>query len=179
VRNLATVALQSAAAACGCDIPTVVANIAATLMGMSGDDMTKGVACAVVKSEPERRYTLGVAYFANKPDVGVAADGFRDFAGTVAVEQAAWDFMRKGAQVGLWHDKGTEGHGTVVESYIYRGPDWSMGDTVVKAGDWLLGTVWDEETFPLVKAGLINGYSPQGSGKRRTPSAEALAQLRS
>lgn len=138
------------------------------------------VACEVVKASAERRYTLGVAYPANRPDVGRAADGFRDFAGPDVLEDAAWSFMRKGAAIGLHHADGTEGHGQVVESYVYRGPDWPQPNGyVVKAGDWLLGVVWDAETWPLVKSGHIQGFSPQGAARRRTPSAEALAQLRS
>lgn len=142
--------------------------------------MGKVLGCAVVKSTPERRYTLGVAYPANRADVGVAADGFRDFAGPEALEAAAWSYLRKGGSVGLHHADGTEGHGTVVESYLYRGPDWPQENGyVVKAGDWLLGVVWDEETWPLVKSGAIRGFSPQGAAKRRTPTPEALAALRS
>lgn len=145
----------------------------------STDDAEKSVAVEVFKSEPERRYTLGLAYGANLPDVGKAADGYRDFAGVTALEDAAWSFLRKGAQVGLDHADGTEGHGTVVESYIYRGPDWPQENGyVVKAGDWLVGTVWDEPTWAGIKDGRWNGYSPQGSARRRTPAPEALAQLR-
>ena len=137
------------------------------------------VGVEVLKSEPERRYTLGLAYGANLPDVGKAQDGYRDFAGPKALEDAAWSFLRKGASVGLHHQDGTEGHGTVVESYIWRGPDWPQPNGyVVKAGDWLVGTVWDEPTWDLIKSGELNGYSPQGSAKRREPSPEALANLR-
>jgi len=136
------------------------------------------VGCEVVKAAEEQRYTLGVAYGSNLPDVGVAADGFRDFAGPDAVEQAAWSFLRKGASVGLHHKDGTEGHGHVVESYVYRGPDWPQPNgTVVKAGWWLIGVVWDQETWPLVKSGLIGGFSPQGQAHRRRPSPEALGAL--
>lgn len=135
--------------------------------------------CQVIKASSERRYTLGLAYGANLPDAGVALDGFRDFAGPDAVEQAAWSFLRKGARVGLHHQDDTEGHGTVVESYVYRGPDWEQpGGYVVKSGDWLLGVVWDEPTWDLIKSGRITGFSPQGAARRRQPSPQALADLR-
>jgi len=137
------------------------------------------VACQVVKTSEERRYTLGLAYGANLPDVGKAADGFQDFVGPEALEQAAWSYLRKGGGVGLGHAEGTEGHGTVVESYLYRGPDWNVGGQVIKAGDWLIGCVWDEETWPLIKSGALTGFSPQGRARRRAPSPEALAALRS
>lgn len=149
------------------------------MMGKSAEDEIV-VACEVVKSSSERRYTLGVAYPANRADQGVAADGFRDFAGPEVLEEAAWKFMRNGASIGLHHQDGTEGHGHVVESYIYRGPDWPQDNGyVVKAGDWLVGTVWDEPTWHAIKSGQLRGYSPQGSAKRRDPSPEALAALRS
>lgn len=143
-----------------------------------------GVAGTTVKSEDERRYTLTVAYPANKADASVAADGYRDFAGPRAVEDACWDYTLKSRSVGLWHDAGTDGAGEVVESYIYRGPDWEIeaadGSTqVVKAGDWLLGIRWSEKTWPLVKQRLIGGVSMQGSATRRVPSAEAVESLRS
>lgn len=143
-----------------------------------------GVAGAVLKTEDERRYTLTVAYPANKADASVAADGYRDFAGPQAVEDACWAYTTKSRQVGLWHADGTDGAGDVVESYIYRGPDWEIeaadGSTqVVKAGDWLLGIRWSEQTWPLVKQGLIGGVSMQGTASRRVPSAEAVEQLRS
>jgi hypothetical protein len=143
----------------------------------------QGVAARVIKSQPERRFTLHVAYPANKPDAGVAADGFRDFAGAQAVEDAAWSYMLKSRSVGLWHQQGTDGSGNVVESYVYRGPDWTLtaadGTTqVIKAGDWLLGIQWTPESWDLVKSGRIQGVSMQGSAVRRKPSLEALAALR-
>lgn len=145
------------------------------------DDAMKGegVATAMVKSEPEQRYTLGLAYGANLPDVGKAADGFRDFVGEPALRDAAWSYMRKGARVGLHHQDGTDGHGTVVESYLWPADDWTAPNGfTVRKGDWLLGVVWDEPTWELIKSGQINGYSPQGSARRRQPAPESLAQLR-
>lgn len=136
------------------------------------------VGCDVFKSESERRYTLGLAYGADLPDVGTAQDGFRDFVGKAALQDAAWSFMRKGAVIGLHHQEGTEGHGVVVESYLSP-VDWiAPNGFAVKAGDWLLGVVWDEPTWQLIKSGQINGYSPQGSARRRKPAPEVLAQLR-
>ena len=137
----------------------------------------------VVKSVDEQRYTLTVAYPANKPDVAVAQDGFRDFASATAVEKAAWSYLRKSPNVGLWHHDGTDGSGEVCESYIYRGPDWTIKATdgseqVIKAGDWLMGIIWSEESWEDVKSGRIGGVSPQGRARRRLPTADAVAQLR-
>ena len=161
---------------------------------IDGDDLEKAaaeperwdgesVAGTLIKAEDERRYTLVVAYPASKPDANIAADGFRDFASHDAVEKAAWGYMLKSRQIGLWHQDGTEGAGACVESYVYRGPDWTIksgtSEYTVTAGDWLLGIQWSEDTWPLVKTGQIGGVSMQGSAIRRRPTAEALAALRS
>ncbi len=188
-RAITTLTLKGAADHAGTDVPTVVGSIARTLAlyrGRSAGPVTKAdfAGCQVIKSVPERRYTLGLAYPANRADVGKAQDGFRDFVGTDALEEAAWSFLRKGGKVGLQHRDGTEGHGEVAESYIYRGPDWHIkasdgSEQVIKAGDWLLSVVWDTPTWELIKAGGLNGFSPQGKARRRAPSAESLANLRS
>jgi hypothetical protein len=142
------------------------------------------VAVNVVKTAEERQYTLGLAYPALKADVAVARDGHRDFVGPEALEKTAWAFLKSGG-VNMFHKQGTDGHADVVESYIYRGPDWHFTSPVdskpyvVKAGDWMLGTVWDDLGWAAVKAGLINGWSPEGGARRSTPSPERLAQLRS
>jgi hypothetical protein len=136
----------------------------------------------LVKAAIEQRYTLGLAYPAMRADKSVAADGYRDFITPDVLEKTAWGWMADARDVGLFHEAGTSGHATVVESYIYRGPDWVCaqpeGETVIKAGDWLLGTVWDEYGWSLVKSGLIRGWSPEGGARRAQPSSEALAQLR-
>lgn len=189
VRNIVTVDLQSAADFIGADVPTVIGNIVKTAAGCAPTapcDSAKaaGLSGVVVKADAPRRYTLTVAYPANKPDVAVAQDGHRDFASESAVEEAAWNYLHKSPKVGLWHKDGTDGAGDVVESYVYRGPDWHLtaadgSEQVIKAGDWLLGIRWTPETWPLVEKGLIGGVSPQGRAKRRTPTTDAVANLRS
>lgn len=182
--------LQAAADQCGCSVADVAANITKTLAVCgcaTGPDAPaeKTAAVVVLKAAAERRFTLGVAYPANKPDVVVAADGHRDFASPDALEKTAWEWMSKHRDVNLFHRADTSGHATVVESYIYRGPDWRITSPVdgqayvVKAGDWLLGTIWDEPGWELVKRGLVNGWSPEGGARRRNPAPEALARLRS
>jgi hypothetical protein len=137
-----------------------------------------------MKADTPKRYTLGVAVAANQPDVAVALDGFRDFLRPDTVEASAWGYMAKSREVGIQHSDGTEGHGVVVESYIYRGPDWTLvacdGSTqVIKAGDWLLGTVWDEQTWPLIEAGILNGHSVDGKAQRAPVTAAEADELRS
>ncbi len=144
--------------------------------------VAQGVAGAVVKADSAKRFTLCLAYPADRPDVSIAADGFRDFASKAAVEEAAWEYLAKSPVVGLWHEQGTDGAGQVVESSIHRGPDWAItaadgSEQVIKAGDWLLGIRWSPETWPLVRDGHGRGVSMQGSARRRAPSPEALAAL--
>lgn len=142
------------------------------------------VAVNVIKAQDERRYTLGLAYPAMRADKNTAADGHRDFVSAEALEKTAWAFLKNGG-VNMYHQDGTDGHADIVESYIYRGPDWNFTSPVdgkeyaVKAGDWMLGTLWDEHGWMMVKAGLINGWSPEGGARRTTPSPARLAELRS
>lgn len=133
----------------------------------------------LAKATDELQYTLVCVYPADKADVAVAADGHRDFASKSTVREAAWNFMRKGGKVGLHHADGTEGAGTVVESFLWPGDDWATkSGYVVKEGDWMAGIVWDDPAWELVKAGKIGGVSMQGSAKRRAATAEAIAALR-
>lgn len=141
-------------------------------------------ACTVIKADDEKRFLLTVAYPAMKADTAVAQDGHRDFGSAEVIEKAAWNFMLKGAKLGLWHQDGHDHCAKTAESYIYRGPDWTITaadgtEQVIKAGDWLLGVICEPGTWAMYKAGLIGGVSPQGSAKRRVPTPESLAQLRS
>jgi hypothetical protein len=144
----------------------------------------------LAKARPEQRYTLNVIYPANKADVVRAMDKHRDFATPEVVEKAAWDYMRNHRAVGLCHTPeqaasvGAEllqdGAADLVESYIYRGPDWQVSDDLmVKAGDWLGGFVWSPPVWDLIKATKLGGTSVEGGAKRRKPSKEAIAGLRS
>ncbi|HEY8976302.1 MAG TPA: XkdF-like putative serine protease domain-containing protein [Burkholderiaceae bacterium] len=119
----------------------------------------------------EQRYVLGIAYQAGPdPRIRKGMDGARDFISADELEKAAWSYLRTGGQVGIEHVDGTTGHATVVESYIYRGPDWDVGDgVVVKAGDWVLGAVLDETAWSLYKQGKVTGWSPQGHARRIPP----------
>lgn len=185
--------LAAAARSAGTDIPHVVANIVVSLARLQGDlgfaalemgeQKSSDAAVRVLKTSEERRYTLGVAYPAMKPDVAVASDGHRDFVSADVLEKTAWEWMAKHRDVSLFHRDGTSGHGTVVESYIWRGEPWAMKaadntDQTVCKGDWLLGVVWDEYGWNLVRAGIVTGWSPEGGARRAVPSAESLARLR-
>jgi hypothetical protein len=120
----------------------------------------------------EQRYVLGLAYAAGPdPLIKRGADGHRDYFTADELEKAARTFLRKGAmQVGIMHVDGTVGHAEVVESYIWPSEDPFIykGEIVANKGDWLLGMLLDEQSWALVKSGQLTGFSPQGSGKRRT-----------
>lgn len=123
--------------------------------------------------EPQR-YVLGVAYQAGPdPRIKRGADGGRDFFSADQLEKAAWSFLPSGAQVGLFHGPDdTVGHATVVESYVYRGPDWDLGNgDVVRKGDWLIGAILDDVAWQLYKSGRVTGWSPQGTAVRRPATA--------
>jgi hypothetical protein len=142
------------------------------------------VAGIVVKSQAEQQFTLCLAYPANRPDAGVAQDGFRDFASPQAVEKAAWQYITQSPNVGLHHREGTDGAGRVVESYIWRADPWVIkaadgSEQTVNPGDWLLGVRWGDDAWSAIKSGQIGGLSPQGRARRRTPTPEAVANLRS
>jgi hypothetical protein len=122
-----------------------------------------------VTGQPDR-YVLGVAYQAGKdPDIKKGADGGWDYFTERELELASRTFLRKGGMIaGLFHADGTEGHAEIVESYIYRGPDWPQDDgSVIRKGDWLIGAVLDEVAWNLVQKGHITGWSPQGRATRR------------
>jgi len=113
----------------------------------------------VVKAEDEQRYTLGVAYPANE------VDSHGDFTDEVELERAAWAYMAKGRSAGVDHADGTDWAGVPVESYIWRGPDWTDddGNLIAKSGDWLLGVVWGEDAWDRIKKDELTGYSIQGT----------------
>jgi Putative phage serine protease XkdF len=151
------------------------------------------IAVTVLKADDERRYTLDVAYPADKADAHRGMDKHRDFASKAVVEDAAWNYMRNYRAVGMCHTPeqaasvGTpllqDGAAELVESYVYRGPDWTVkaadgSEQVIKAGDWLVGFIWTPGAWEAIKSGKIGGVSVEGGAKRRKPSREALANLR-
>lgn len=115
-----------------------------------------------------QRYVLGLAYQAGPdPRIIKGRDGGRDFFTEVELEKAAWAFMQGPRQVGIGHADGTTGAATVVESYIWRGEPWQLGDVIIKSGDWLIGAILDERSWAMAERGLLTGFSPQGVAKRR------------
>jgi len=163
------------APACGCSLNQAAENIldsllkiqAAREVAIEGDG---GSVDAVMKAleitDVPKRFVLGVAYPANK------VDGHGEFMSPEELEMTAWDYARNHRRVGFYHFDGTEGHADVVESYIYRGPDWETTDIdgqtqVIKAGDWVMGAILDEPGFALVLKRKADGWSVDGAARRR------------
>lgn len=120
----------------------------------------------VVKAASEQRYTLAVAYPANRVDL------HGEYMSAAELERTAWEYAVNHRAVGLVHLEKTDGAGTVVESYIYRGPDWPLTapngtQVVVKSGDWLLGIKWNRAAWSLIRSGRLDGLSMQGIAKPR------------
>lgn len=141
------------------------------------EETVKGI---LVKENGELKQTLTVAYPADRADAAVAADGHRDFASKDALRKAAHNFLAKSPVIGRDHAEGTEGTGTVLESFLWPGEDWRPDGSgyTVKEGDWLVKIQWSDAAWNDIKAGKIGGVSMQGSARRRKPSAEAVAGLR-
>jgi hypothetical protein len=140
----------------------------------------------IVKAQAAKRQLLLVAYPAMKADVGRAADGFRDFAGPDAVEKACHEFAKGGYQLGLWHEKGHEDCGTVLENYVFPSPtSWVVkgpsGDEMeICQGDWLVKVELKPYAWEMYEKGLIGGASPEGPCSRNLrPAPDVLAALRS
>lgn len=142
--------------------------IEATAEGVETIDDEVAVDEPVVKAlaTGPKRYVLGVAYPA------AHVDGHGEWQSAEELENAAWDYARNSRRIGFYHADGTEGHADVVESYIYRGPDWMTTDIdgqeqVIKAGDWMLGGILDEPGFALVTSRKADGWSVDGQARRR------------
>lgn len=123
----------------------------------------------------EQRFVLGAAYQPGRdPRIQRGQDGGRDYITEEELEKAAWSFLASGSPViGIGHLDGTAGAATVVESSVYRGPDWDIGNgIVITKGTWLIGAILDEHSWQQAKAGKLNGFSPQGVAKRRRAAKE-------
>lgn len=122
----------------------------------------------------EQRFIVALAYRAGRdPDIVAGQDQRRDFFTPEELEKAAHSFARNGMGGGTFHLDGTEGDFEPTESWIHRGPDWTVAGpdgsvTVVKAGDWLVGGYLSPAAWEQYKRGEITGLSPQGEARRIT-----------
>jgi hypothetical protein len=140
----------------------------------------------VLKAGDEKRFSLHLAYPAWGIDVCQAQDGFKDTISAEQLEAGAWNFLKNGAQIGLYHADGTAGPGTgrCVESYIWRAPPWTITATdgseqVIKAGDWMIGIQWaDDGAWQAIKSGRLRGVSMMGDAVRQALSPETARRIR-
>lgn len=160
--HLTIAALQAAADASGVSLAVAASNILRTVTGTLGDDEPD--------DGPELQFLAGVAYQCG-PDARISkgVDGGRDWFSAPELERAAWTFMLKGQQHGLFHADGTEGAARTVESAIYRNPvPWIISDDLmIRKGDWYIGALLNDSAWQAYKAGGIGGFSPQGIARRR------------
>lgn len=116
----------------------------------------------IVKAETrgELRYTLGVVL---APDT---VDSQGDTYTAETVRAAAWDYLQKSRVVGIQHKEDAAGRAVLVESFIAP-IDLDLGGRVVKAGTWLAGHHWPDDTlWAAVKAGKMTGLSIGGIAQR-------------
>ena len=168
--NLVLGDLTDAANAQGITLAQAAQNIVDSLAATQAPEPVEDAvmkALAVPGAYPNR-FVLGVAYPAAR------VDGHREWASADSLEQAAWSFARKHRRIGFFHAEGPgiETHADLVESYVWRGPDWETTDIsgatqVVKTGDWMLGAILDEPGFGLVLNKKADGWSLDGGARRR------------
>lgn len=154
--------------------------------------MNKAQVLVLVKSSPERRYTLGVVY---EPDI---VDTQGDFAKAEDIEDAAWAFMMRLRSLAKASGELLDAFRTVEEypdgvsidvtsleelvksaglddehlqleeplgSIVesYLAPmDMVVGGQTIKKGAWLLGVRWTPEMFEKIKTGARTGLSLYG-----------------
>lgn len=163
-RNITLADLQSAADAAGITVTQAAENILATVYAALAEPEP------VAKTGDPQKFCLGIAYTAGvNPRIAKGLDGGRDVFSESELERACWSFMLSGQQHGMFHMDGTEGAARPVENYIYRNPiPWVVApDLVVRKGDWVLGALLEDRPWELAKAGKANGWSMQGTAKRR------------
>jgi DNA adenine methylase len=117
----------------------------------------------VAKSN-EEQFVLGVVLVPEEPDLQ------DDIVSAAEIRNAAHRFMEWYQAIGLQHERSTSIK--VLESFIAP-TDLQLGDTLVKAGSWLVGVhVTDPQIWAMVKDGRLRGFSIGGYANR-VPVAES------
>lgn len=143
------------------------------LASLQGPEDGAPLEYAVTKADDEQRFTLGPLYAPDRKDAhGEYTDGD-------TLQGAVWDFVRQsresGGRLNLQH--GDLGDVTVAEMVEVMA--WPYDHTIkvrtaggdereleMPAGTVYLGAIWDEDVWPLVKAGKLNGWSLGGKAVR-------------
>jgi hypothetical protein len=139
------------------------------------DEPELTVACAVTKSSPEKRFTLGPAYIPG------TLDAHGEWTDADTLQQSLWGYVRKGdRRIRRQHTDETIGEW--VELMVWPFPtevDMTMPDGRVEkrqfpANTPFMGVIWDEPAWnELVKTGKISGYSMGGRSRRANVEFEA------
>lgn len=127
------------------------------------DDEKRTPYIPIVKSLDEKRFTLAPVY------VPMTKDAHGDWATADDLQQAMWDFSRGEKHIAVQHNKSLTG-GEAVEFMTIPwehevdmpNEDGTVRKVKFPAGTPWLGVIWSEDTWPLVKAGKIRGYSIGG-----------------
>ncbi len=141
------------------------------------------ISYTVTKADDEKRYTLGPLYAPNRKD----AHG--EFVDADTLQAAVWDYVRQsrdtGGRIKLQHgDLGDVTVGEMVEvmSWPYdhaikvRKAGGEEREIEMPAGTVYVGAIWDEDAWPFVKSGKLNGWSLGGKAVR-VDSGVSLAEM--
>lgn len=114
----------------------------------------------ILKADDEKHIITSVVYEPNK------VDSQGDFMTADTIEKMAIDYMENYQNVDIQHSYKPNENLKVVESYIAKA-DFTIGETTVKKGSWVMSTkVNDETVWGEIKKGNIDGYSIGGMGTR-------------
>lgn len=118
----------------------------------------------------EERFVLGIVL---EPE---SVDKQQDIYSAEEIRQCAHKWMADYGTIGLMH-KGDAINGKVTVLQSFLAPvDMTIGQTVIKAGTWMMGVrVNDDTLWSLVKEGGLTGFSIGGSAVRK-PDADATAK---
>ena len=134
----------------------------------------------VVKQVDEQRFTLGPWYVPN------ALDAHDEWTDPDELQTALWDYVKKGnREIRLQHVKDTRA-GEWVEAMTLPFPldaplinpqTGQVHKRTFPAGTVMLGVVWDDWAWEMVKSGQIRGYSIGGSSERREEDPPIIVDL--
>lgn len=118
----------------------------------------------VIKASEEKRFTLAPMY------VPGSYDSQGDWATADDLQEAVWKFNRGDRLIALQHRPDLGAMGEAVEMMVipweHTVPlfkaDGTSEDHTFPAGTPWLGVIWNENVWPLVKAGKVRGYSIGG-----------------
>lgn len=138
-----------------------------TALDGSGDSLHY----AIAKATEERRYTFGPLYVAD------TLDAHGEFVTAEVLQNAAWDYVRRAVASGsntIYRQHTGKPAGEWVEitswpeEYTVKMdvPGTGKVERTFPPGTVFQGVVWNEETWPDVKAGKILGLSMGGRAQR-------------